>query len=110
MATKDTKEIKEKVLNEIAKTEKLIEKYKEMTKPNTDDASAGRVSNMNMINNKSIALTKLPQEKNKLKALQKVLSKIGTKDFGICLKCGKKIAIGRILIRPESLLCVNCAR
>ncbi len=81
-----------------------------MKKPITDDASTGRVSNMNMINNKSIALTKLPQEKNKLKALEKVLSKIGTKDFGICLKCGKPIALGRILIRPESLLCVNCAR
>jgi DnaK suppressor protein len=34
---------------------------------------------------------------------------VGTKDFGICIKCGKPIPTGRILVRPESLTCVNCA-
>lgn len=37
-------------------------------------------------------------------------SEIDDKDFGICLKCKQQISVGRILIRPESLLCVNFAR
>jgi len=44
-----------------------------------------------------------------LKSLNIVLSKLNDADFGICLKCKPTIPIGRILIRPESLLCVHCA-
>jgi len=81
-----------------------------MGKPITALDAVGRVSRMNAINNKTIAVSKLPQEKQKLRNLHKVLSQIGTKDFGLCQKCHKPIAIGRILIRPESLLCVKCAK
>ena len=103
-------EIKQIILDEITKTRESIEKYSDMVKPIAPDVAIGRISRMDAINNKSVMEASLRQAKLKLKNLEKVLSNLGSKEFGICLKCKQPIPIGRILIRPESLHCVNCAR
>ena len=102
-------EIKQNILDEIAKTEKLIAEYKELTKPVAPDDAIGRISRMDAINNKSVTEASLRQAEQKLLNLKRVLSRVGTSDFGICIKCGKPIPAGRILYRPESLNCVECA-
>jgi DnaK suppressor protein len=103
-------EIKQTILEEILKTEKSIKEYKDMVKPIAPDVAIGRISRMDAINNKSVMEASLRQAEDKLKNLNKVLSQIGSKEFGICMKCKQPIPVGRILIRPESLYCVNCAR
>lgn len=106
----DQSDIKNTILSEIAKTKKSIEEYKEIVKPIAPDVAIGRISRMDAINNKSVAEASLRQTEEKLLNLKKVADKLGSKDFGICIKCKQPIPIGRILIRPESLHCVNCAR
>ncbi len=106
----DTIDIKQKLLDEIAKTEKLIEQYKELTKPVSPDDAIGRVSRMDAINNKSVTEASLRKAEEKLRNLNQVLSKLGTNEFGKCLSCKEEIPIGRILFRPESLHCIRCAR
>ena len=106
----ETEEIKQKILSEISKTERLIEEYKEMSGPVEPDDAIGRITRMDAINNKSVTEASLRQAEEKLKNLNRVMDKFGTKEFGICLKCGSQIPVGRILFRPESLYCVNCAR
>ena len=103
-------EIRQTILKEISKTEKLIEEYKELTKPIAPDCSIGRISRMDAINNKSVTEASLRQAEEKLQNLNRVISQIGTKEFGICLKCKTSIPLARILYRPESLYCVNCAK
>jgi DnaK suppressor protein len=103
-------ELKQRLFDEISKTELLIKEYQEMTKPIAPDVAIGRISRMDAINNKSVTEAAMRQAEGKLRNLQRVLSKIDDKDFGICLKCHKPIPLGRILIRPESLDCVNCAK
>ena len=105
----DKAQIKQTILREISKTERLISDYKEMSRPVEPDNAIGRISRMDAINNQSVTEASLRQAEEKLKNLNRVLSRIGTKDFGFCQKCGKEIHIRRIMIRPESLLCVNCA-
>lgn len=102
--------IKQKILDEISKTEKSIKEYREMSEPVEPDCAIGRISRMDAINNKSITEASLRQAEEKLKNLHRVLDQIGTPDFGHCLRCHKEIPLGRILFRPESLYCVNCAR
>ena len=102
-------EIEKNILDEITKTEKLIAEYKELTLPVAPDDAIGRISRMDAINNKSVTEASLRLAEVKLKNLQRVLSRVGTPDFGICIKCGKAIPAGRILFRPESLTCVDCA-
>lgn len=106
----DRNGIKQKLLGEILKTEELIKEYKELSKPIAPDCAIGRVSRMDAINNKSIVEASLRQAESKLRNLQCVLSQLGSVEFGICLKCKQPIPLGRILIRPESLFCVNCAQ
>jgi DnaK suppressor protein len=103
-------EIKLKILAEIKKTEQLIDEYKELTKPVAPDVAIGRISRMDAINNKSVNEASLRQYEQKLQNLNRVLSMYGTTDFGRCLNCRAVIPFGRILIRPESLYCVNCAK
>jgi len=105
-----TEEIRQHILEEIAKVEKRIVEYKELTQPVEPDCAIGRISRMDAINNKSVTEASLRQAREKLRNLQRVLSQVGTKDFGLCIKCGKSIPTARILYRPESLTCVDCAK
>ncbi|MFC4722978.1 TraR/DksA family transcriptional regulator [Geojedonia litorea] len=102
--------IKSTLLSEILKTEKSISDYKELTQPISPNDAIGRVSRMDAINNRSINEASLRQAEIKLANLQRALSRLDEPEFGICLKCKHPIPLGRILIRPESFLCVQCAR
>lgn len=106
----DTFDIKQRILDEISKTKKLIVEYKDMTRPIAPDCAIGRISRMDAINNKSVTEASLRQAEEKLMNLQRILSQFGSKDFGLCIKCRKPIPLGRVLFRPESLYCVNCAK
>lgn len=106
----DKSVIKETIIQEIAKTEKAISDYKALTKPISPNNAIGRVSRMDAINNRSVNEASLRQAETKLTNLKRALSKVEDDDFGMCLKCQNPIPVGRILIRPESFLCVNCAR
>lgn len=110
MDDKTTNEIKEKIIEEIQKTEKSIEEYKGITKPVEPDCAIGRVSRMDAINNKSVAEAALRKAQDKLEKLKYVQGQLGDKDFGLCIKCKKQIPIGRILLMPQSRYCVNCAQ
>jgi DnaK suppressor protein len=106
----EKEEIKQNILKEITKTENLISEYREMSQPVAPDDAIGRITRMDAINNKSVTEASLRQAEEKLRNLKRVFSKVGTKEFGICIKCGKPIPAARILYRPESLRCVNCAK
>ena len=79
-------------------------------KPVAPDVAIGRISRMDAINNKAVSESELRQAEEKLNKLNHVLSKVVSEDFGICIKCKTQIPVGRILIRPESMYRVNCAK
>lgn len=106
----DKTEIVQMVKEEINKTQAQILEYRELTKPIGPENAIGRISRMDAINNRSVNEAALRQIEQKLKGLNRVLEKAGSKDFGICLKCKRPIPIGRLMIRPESLHCVQCAK
>lgn len=99
----------EKLFEEIHKMETTIALYEGMTNPIAPDDAIGRVSRMDAINNKSVNDAALFEAKKRLQQLSYVLDRMNDTDFGICLKCKKNIPEGRLLIRPESRLCVACA-
>lgn len=106
----DTDQIKQKIISEIAKTERIITDYRELTKPVSPDDAIGRISRMDAINNKSVVEASLRKAEEKLIALNHVFDNLEDKDFGLCRNCKVPIPLGRLLFRPESVLCVNCAR
>lgn len=110
MDKKQQSKIEAMIMNEIAKTKKTITDYKDMTIPEGLDDAVGRVSRMDAINNKSITQSALRQAEEKLKKLNYVLSQIDKEGFGECKRCGNKIPIGRIILMPQSIYCVRCAK
>ena len=102
--------IKTLIQKEIGKTQNIIQEYEELTRPVAPDAAIGRVSRMDAINNKSVVEASLRQAREKLDKLNYVLDRVDKSDFGQCARCGNIIPLGRILLKPESVYCVNCAR
>jgi DnaK suppressor protein len=103
-------EMRTKIEAEIKRTRELIAEYKEMSQPVAPDDAIGRISRMDAINNKSVTESALRKAEEKLRALDQVLAKVGTEDFGRCVRCRREIPLGRIMFRPESLFCINCAQ
>jgi len=68
----EIKDIKQKITDEISKTEEVIKEYKELSKPIEPDCAIGRVSRMDAINNKSVVEASLRQAESKLRNLQRV--------------------------------------
>jgi DnaK suppressor protein len=101
--------IKEKILDEIAKTELLIAECQELSKPVSPDVAIGRLSRMDAINNKAVSEAVMRQAQDKMSKLRHVLTKVDRPDFGFCLKCKAPIPVGRIMVKPESMYCVKCA-
>ncbi|MDA7761958.1 TraR/DksA family transcriptional regulator [Crocinitomicaceae bacterium] len=108
---KDQKQdIKKRILEELKKNEEAILDYKESTKPISPENAIGRVSRMDAINNKSVVEAALRKAEEKLNKLKLVLNKVDDADFGICIRCGEPIPIGRVLLMPQSRNCVRCAQ
>ena len=105
----DQEEIKSLIKAEIAKTQKKIEEYKEVTNPVAPDDAIGRISRMDAINNKSINDAALRKAEAKLKNLEYALGRVGDYDFGACAKCKGEIPVQRLILVPQSRFCVNCA-
>lgn len=101
--------LRQKIQKKIKQTKVLIAEYKELTQPVEPDCAIGRISRMDHINNKSVIEASLRQAEEKLKNLERVLTMHGSEGFGKCIKCHREIPLGRLLFRPESLYCVDCA-
>ena len=110
MNKEQKKQIEEKLNNEVEDTKTKISKYKELSQPIAPENSIGRVSRMDAINNKSVVEAALREAEEKLVKLLDIQKKITQKDFGGCSKCKNEIPFGRLIFRPESQLCVYCAK
>lgn len=110
MLSREEREKIRKGITEKIKTLKTdIKELSELTKPIPPENAIGRVSRMDAINNKSVNEAALRNSKNKLAMLEYALSQIDQENFGKCLRCGKDIPMGRILLMPESRKCTICS-
>ena len=110
MNKEDKQDIKKRIFEELKKTEELILDYKESAKPISPENAIGRVSRMDAINNKSVVEAALRKAEEKFNKLKLVLDTVNDADFGLCMRCGNPIPIGRILLMPQSRNCVRCAQ
>ena len=110
MHEEDKTKISQKIKQEILDTKEKIKEYSELSKPISPENAIGRISRMDAINNKSVVEAALRESEKKLDDLKYVEHQINEEDFGLCVKCKTSIPIGRILFRPQSKYCVNCAK
>ena len=110
MDSKKREFFKSKINIEIKSLKEKIIELKEVTKPIPPENAIGRISRMDAINNKSVNEAALRTAENKFKKLHFALNKVDDENFGICDRCHNEIPEGRLMIMPESNLCMNCAQ
>ena len=106
----DKKKLKNTILTKIEQLETEIKEIKKLAAPIEPENAIGRISRMDAINNKTINDRLLRNAAEKKKKLKLALNKIDDPKFGFCTLCEKPIQEARLLLMPESSLCVSCAR
>lgn len=110
MNTEQRENLKNKIIEEIKTVKLQIEDLKVLTQPIKPENSLGRISRMDAINNKSINDRGLRMAKMKLTKLEMALEKVDDPNFGNCSRCKYQIQEKRLMLLPESTLCIRCAR
>lgn len=101
--------LKENIKEKMKAMKKNIVAYKLLTKPISPDNAIGRLTRMEAINSKSINEAALEKAKDTMLKLERALVKIDTPDFGLCSECEETIPPGRLMVLPETDLCIRCA-
>jgi DnaK suppressor protein len=109
MQEADKEKLAGQIREKIETVKKDIDSYAELTQPIAPDDAIGRLTRMDAIGNKSINEAALREAKNTLAKLERALKMIDRPGFGTCIECEEPIPIARLMIMPESDMCVECA-
>ena len=109
MTKKEKNSIKETIEQELEKLEEQIEALKEKTKPIAPDCSLGRLTREEAMNEQMMNKKVLNESTLRQIRLKNALKRVEHEMFGVCVECEEPIAVGRMLVRPESVRCVDCA-
>lgn len=109
MKASEKKALKQIISDKILQLQDDILELTELTRPIPLDASIGRVSRMDAINNRSVNEASLREKKSQLSRLQKATERFEDDTFGKCTRCGNDIPFGRLEYMPYTTRCVQCA-
>ena len=109
LETEEREKLKDHIKNKIERLKKDIKSYQTLTQPISPDNAIGRLTRMDAINSKSINEAALNKAKQTLSKMEGALTMINDPDFGLCRECEDPIPFARLMIVPESNLCVQCA-
>jgi len=86
-----------------------ISAYEALVRPIAPDNAIGRLTRMEAINSKGINEAALAKARDTMASLERALTKLDDPDFGLCRECEEPIPPARLMILPETDLCVQCA-
>ena len=109
MTNKEKIQLREKIKEDIKNLEKQIEILQEKTKPISPDCGLGRLTRLEAMGESHVNHKVLDKSKLRLTRLGNALSRIDKPMFGTCIECEESIGLERMIIRPESVRCVECA-
>ena len=110
MNSEEIIKLKQCILEEIKTTSESISSLEQQVKPIAPDNAIGRLSRMEAISAKSINEANLNNARIKLEKLKNIVTDMDDDpDFGLCLECGEDIPYKRLMLVPESGMCVQCA-
>jgi DnaK suppressor protein len=109
LETDKRKKLKNHIKEKIECLKEDIKSYQILTVPVSPDNAIGRITRMDAINSKSINEAALNRAKQALSKTERALKMIDDPGFGLCIECEEPIPFARLMIMPESDLCVQCA-
>jgi len=109
LETEKREKLKKHIQKRIEDLKDNIKSYQTLIQPIAPDNAIGRLTRMEAINSKSINEAALSRARQTLSRMERALKLIQTPDFGLCRECEEPIPFERLMIVPESDLCVECA-
>lgn len=85
-----------------------LETKSESTAPVQWDTSIGRLSRMDAIQSQQIALGLKARQQQHLLRVQNALEAISQGTYGRCRKCKGQIALERLEVQLDAVVCVQC--
>ena len=110
LETEKREKLKEHIKKRIEDLKDNIKSYQTLIQPIAPDNAIGRLTRMEAINSKSINEAALNKARQTLSRMERALKMIHNPDFGLCRECEEPIPFKRLMIVPESDLCVECAQ
>jgi DnaK suppressor protein len=101
--------IQERARRKLENLEARVAEYRELTQPIPPSEAIGRVSRMDAINNRSVNEAALRQLEAEQKQLSLAMERMREEKYGKCTRCGADIPVGRLMLMPGALRCVQCA-
>ncbi len=102
-------EIRAELERELKRLERSMKSTEAASKPvRLDQASVGRLSRMNEMQNQHMSAGLHEREETRHLAIIEALARLDEGTFGHCSKCGGDIAYGRLMVFPEARTCAAC--
>jgi DnaK suppressor protein len=74
-----------------------------------DQSSVGRVSRMDAIQGREMALASARRRATELEKIEAAFRRLDAGEYGNCVKCGEEIGDKRLALDPAAAMCVKCA-
>ncbi len=109
MTPKQRTELKDKLLADRDKLKLKVKDLEALTKIEAPDCAVDKIDREGAMQEVSLLMQSLEKTRQKLLQVESALNRIDDPDYGRCARCGNPIPIKRLMIAPESRLCVVCA-
>ncbi|HSJ64305.1 MAG TPA: TraR/DksA family transcriptional regulator [Gemmatimonadaceae bacterium] len=107
LTTSQLRDLEAELRRERARLERVVRSQAQSGgEGDPDGSSAYDVSSLGAA--PGIGLT--TQARARLEAIDAALARIADGSYGICSGCGARIPFGRLIVMPESALCMACGR
>lgn len=109
MTVDEKKNLKEHMTQELLSLEKNIKELQKLCEPISPQCALGDLARFELMHDQNVSEQALAQAQIRKNKLQYTLSKIDQDNFGLCVECEEEIPYERLILLPESSLCIKCA-
>ncbi|PHR56373.1 MAG: transcriptional regulator [Arcobacter sp.] len=109
MTKEEKRYLKNKMQEEFFTLNKNIAELQNLCKPISPECALGDLTRFELIHDQTISKKALELAQVRSNNLQYALLKIEENDFGLCQECKEEIIYQRLVLVPESRLCIACA-
>jgi DnaK suppressor protein len=109
MNESDKEILRNRILDELVEARVKIAELEESSKPVAPDKSLGRLTRLEVMQDRSVAEAALNRARSEQTRLENALQNIVLPAFGSCNNCGAAIPMERMEALPQSTLCIACA-
>ena len=108
MTSEEKTQLKNKIKEDLKNLENEILNLQEKITPIAKDCSLDNINRKDMLQEQHIFKKILDDAQIREERLQKALTRVDSKKYGVCQECEENIALGRLMLLPESTYCVSC--